>query len=123
MKTPYYLTTGATKGNAFSRHYRINEPSIFASDQAFLENASARASKTREASEAKGINVAQIPGMGSEAFQQNKRADFHVRPTKSLDCRGRAVVDMAPRTIGAITVTKSSEAQRIKSNWIKKASV
>lgn len=122
MNTPYHLTPEASQGNAFTRHLRP-DPSIFADDQAFIANASARASATREATEAKGTNVAQIPGMGSASFDQSKRSDFHVAPAKSLDCRGRPVVDMAPRTIGAITVTKSTEAQRNKTKRIKKRSL
>ncbi len=121
MSTPYHLTPGASQGNAFTRHYRP-EPSIFARDQAFATNASVRASQAREASEARGINVAQIHGMGSDAYQNVDRAKFHVAP-KTLDCRGRAFVDLAPRTVGAISISKTSAADLNKNQRIRKASL
>lgn len=121
MSQPYHLTPGASQGNAFTRHYRP-EPSIFATDNAYLANASARASKAREECESKGINTAQIHGLGSEHFDQSKRSQFHVAP-KGLDSRGRPLVDLAPRTTGAITVTKTTDAQRAKNQRMRKASL
>lgn len=122
MTTPYHLTPEASQGNAFTRHYRP-EPSIFAIDQSFVANASARASAAREATEAKGTNVAQIHGMGSDVFNNVDRSKFHVAPAKSLDSRGRQLIDLAPRTVGAITITKTTEAHRNKTKRIQKRSL